>query len=193
MLLIQKTYSFLYRHFPIILVFLTVVFWIFMYIINTNKKPPDITQVPSTNIQDIKESLPEVSESEAKDISKRIQKTKEESAPTYHYYTRNQEDADKKAEEYAKKQGADKVLKNTTTRKIENTKKESEKTDSIIENNYYALNMERKHNIMVGSMYVDHNSYLTASYRNRDVTYTALYGINNHKVGVGVSITIAKW
>lgn len=195
MLLIQKTYNFLCKHYPIIIVLLTIVFWTFMYVINTNtnKKPPDITEVPSTNIQDIRESLPEASESEIKDVTKRIQKTKEESAPTYHYYTRSQEDADKKAQEYAQKQGADKVLKDTKTREIEGTGKETNKKDSIIENNYYALNMERKHNISVGSMYVDHNSYVTASYKNRDVTYTALYGVNNHKVGVGVSVTVAKW
>lgn len=195
MLLIQKAYNFLCKHYPLIIILLTIAFWTFMYVINTNtnKKPPDITEVPSTNIQDIRESLPEASESEAKDITKRIQKTKEESAPTYHYYTRTQEDADKKAQEYAQKQGADKVLKDTKTREIEGTGKETNKKDSIIENNYYALNMERKHNISVGSMYVDHNSYVTASYRNRDVTYTALYGVNNHKVGVGVSVTVAKW
>lgn len=195
MLLIRRTYNFLCKHYPLIIILLTIVFWTFMYVINTNtnRKSPDITEVPSTNIQDIRESLPEASESEAKDITKRIQKTKEESAPTYHYYTRTQEDADKKAQEYAQKQGADKVLKDTKTREIEGTGKETNKKDSIIENNYYALNMERKHNISVGSMYVDHNSYVTASYRNRDVTYTALYGVNNHKVGVGVSVTVAKW
>lgn len=195
MSLFQRIYCFLCKYFPIIFIILALIFWIFIYTINNNenKKTPEINQVPSTSTQDIREKLPEASESEIRDISKRMQKAKEETAPTYHYYTRTQEDADKKAQEYAQKQGADKVFKNTTTREIESKEKDTKKPDSIIENNYYAVNMERKHNITVGSMYVDHNSYVTASYRNRDVTYTALYGLNNHNVGVGISVTVAKW
>lgn len=195
MLFLQKAYYHLCRYFPIIIVILMVLFWLFIYVLNGEKrKTPEIIKTPSISTPELREKLPDISEPEVQAITKEIQKTKEEKAPTYHYYTYTQEDADNKAKKYAEKQNADKVVKTTTVKEIEEPSKgnQEEKT-TVIENDYYAINMEKKHNVSVGSMYVDHNSYITASYRNRDVTYTALYGMNNHDVGIGVSVTVAKW
>lgn len=199
MLFIQKLYYYLCRYFPVILVAVTVLFWISMYFLNISKekKDPEITSVPEVTKQELREKLPEATESEIKDIDRRIRETKEEKAPTYHYYTKTQEAADEKAREYAREQKADKIIKTTKVKEIEkpgnNDDSKKSQKDTVIENDYYAINMERKHNITLGSTYVDHNSYVTASYRNRDVTYTALYGINNHEVGIGVAVTVAKW
>lgn len=167
-----------------------------------NKEPPPVTQVQDTDVNSLREKFPDDSEKDLKRLSNEIKKAKEEKAPTYRYYTRTQEEADKKAQEYASKQKADRIIKTTTTKEIigenKNTdngdkKDENKKTDQIIENNYYAVNMEKKHRVTVGAAHIDKNSYLTVGYQNRDIQYTAFYSPTSGNVGVGVNVTIAKW
>ena len=167
-----------------------------------HKEPPPVTQVQDTDVNSLREKFPEDTEGDLKRLSNEIEKAKEEKAPTYRYYTRTQEEADKKAQEYASKQKADRIIKTTTTKEIvgENknpdnggNKDENKKTDQIIENNYYAVNMEKKHRVTVGAAHIDKNSYLTVGYQNRDIQYTAFYSPTSGNVGVGVNVTIAKW
>jgi len=167
-----------------------------------HKESLPVTQVQDIDINSLKEKFPEDTEGDLKRLSNEIKKAKEEKAPTYRYYTRSQEESDKKAQEYASKQKADRIIKTTTTKEIigenknagnDNEKDENKKTDQIIENNYYAVNMEKKHRVTVGAAHIDKNSYITVGYQNRDVQYTTFYSPTSGNVGVGVNITIAKW
>ena len=162
-------------------------------------EPPPVISVPSTDANTIREHSPDLSKKESEEISKSITKAKEK-PPTYRYITSTQEEADKKAQEYAQAQKADKLIKKTEIKenipeeKDNNTNiSEENKSDGKIHNDYYAINLEKKHSVSMGMTYVDNQSYVTASYRNRDITYSALYGLNNHKAGVGISVTLAKW
>jgi hypothetical protein len=167
-----------------------------------HKESLPVTQVQDIDINSLKEKFPEDTEGDLKRLSNEIKKAKEEKAPTYRYYTRSQEESDKKAQEYASKQKADRIIKTTTTKEIigenknagnDNEKDENKKTDQIIENNYYAVNTEKKHRVAVGAAHIDKNSYITVGYQNRDVQYTTFYSPTSGNVGVGVNITIAKW
>ena len=64
---------------------------------------------------------------------------------------------------------------------------------SVIENDYYAINLERKHRVKAGAAMIDNDAYVTVDYQNRDVEYKAYYSPSAKKVGAGVEVTIAKW
>lgn len=151
---------------------------------------PEIIPVTSTKPEVIKEYFPMESESTVKDISRHIETAKTSQAPQYHYYTVTQQEADKKAERYAKEQKADKVIKETKETEIKNDKGE---TSKVIENDYYAINLERKHKIKVGAAIIERDAYAILSYQNRDVEYKAFYAPEAQNIGVGIEYTIAKW
>ena len=95
------------------------------------------------------------------------------------------------AQQYAKKDKADRVVKETKEVEV---KDETGKTKATVtENNYYAINLERKHRIKVGAAVVDGERYATVGYQNRDVEYKAFYSPEKHKGGASVEVTIAKW
>lgn len=52
-------------------------------------------------------------------MAHQIQRAKETQAPQYHYYTVTQKEADNKAQEYGKKQKADKIVKETHEVKVQ--------------------------------------------------------------------------
>lgn len=153
----------------------------------------EIKSVPETTTQEVRKALPpKTSEATIRDTTHQIQRAKEVQVPKYQYYTATQEQSDKVAQNYAKKQKADTVVKNTTEKPVVNEKGEAT-GQTVIENDYYAINLERKHKVKAGAAVVDKDVYATVSYQNRDVEYTAYYCPERKAVGAGVEVTIAKW
>ena len=171
---------------------------------------PPIVSTDNTSVKDLKEFFPMETNSTLKDIGNQIDEAHSNIAPDYKYYTYSQKAADAIAEEYGKEQKADKIIKTTTEVPIsepqkkpdtatstDNTTNASNNTqkpnDTVIENNYYAISLERKHRISLGAAHIDSENYITTSYRNRDVEYTVFGAPENKTLGVGVSVTVAKW
>ncbi len=160
------------------------------YFILTKKSEPEITEVPSISSKEIKSYFPMESEATVKDMARQMARAKEKQAPQYHYYTITQKEADAKAKEYAKAQKADKVVKESREVAI---KDDAGNKTSVIENDYYAINMERKHRIKTGVAVVDDDTYIKVAYQNQDVEYEVYHSPQTGKTGVGVEVTIAKW
>lgn len=187
--------------------------------------PVPITTVPNTSPNTLQQEIPSLTKNDAQDLSRQIQRAKEEQAPQYHYYTYNQQDADARAQEYAAKQKADQIIKTTeyvpvfvnnqgqpqtntqpksTTTVLDkdgkpmkgelvNTEQQETPQGQIIENSYYAINLNRKHSIEAGIKYVDKKTYAAVSYRNRDVRYEVMYSPKDRTWGAGVMVTVAQW
>lgn len=156
------------------------------------EKAPEIVSVPSTTTQDIRPVFPKESESTVEDISHQITRVKEIEVPKYKYYTVTQEAADARAETIAKEQKADKVVKETNVVAVKDAAgKDTEQ--SVIENAYYGINLDRKHKIKIGGASIDGITYLSAGYQNRDIDYKAYYSPEKKVAGLGVDVTIAKW
>lgn len=175
-------------------------------------EPVPIVTVPNTTPNTLKQEIPELSKSDAQDLSRQIQRTVEQQAPQYHYYTYTQKAADTQAQQYASEQKADKIVKETQYVPIyvngqekdkelveekkpnENLERyEKEKDNQVIENNYYAINLNRKHSVEVGAKYVHDTTYAAVSYRNRDVRYEVMYAPGKDRWGAGIMVTVAKW
>ena len=160
------------------------------YFMLTKKSEPEITEVPSVSSKEIKNYFPMESEATVKDMAHQMERAKEKQAPQYHYYTVTQKQADDKAKEYAKAQKADKVVKESREVVI---KDDAGKSTSVIENDYYAINLERKHRIKAGVVALNDDTYVKAAYQNRDIEYEVYHSPKSGATGVGVEVTIAKW
>ena len=143
---------------------------------------PKIVEVPSVSTENLKKALPEASGSDVKKIEKEIKTA----VPAYEYFTSDNKEADTIASDLAKDQKADKVIKDSYKLSAPNNKFD------LYENKYYAINLDKKHDIKIGAAYIYNGAYGSVSYRNRDIEYTAYYGGKN-KSGIGISYTIAKW
>ena len=186
----------------------------FLFNNKIGQKPPEVIEVPNTNPNTLNQYIPsnyDMTKNDIDRLSRKIDEVTRYQAPQYHYYTYSEEVADETAQEYAKKDKADFVIKNKEQVKILdgaskkdqekisniiNTKEEEQKKnkqDNIIENNYYAISLERKHSIELGAKYIDNTAYVATSYRNRDVRYEVVYSPDKNKWGAGISYTIAKW
>lgn len=155
-------------------------------------KAPEIHTVPAISQKALQPYFPNSSKSEVKDIERRIITTKENKAPTHTYITYTQQAADAQAQRYAKQDKADKVIKQTSEKDVIDEKGKPT-GDKIIQNDYYAINMNRKHDIKVGVAVVDDKKYATLSYRNRDIEYGVMHNPDTKKTGVSVAVTVAKW
>jgi hypothetical protein len=152
-----------------------------------NERCPEITTVPGTSASQLRVSDPKLSPGDARDISHRIDTVTRTQPPTVQYFTVSQAAADSKAQEIAKADGADKVIKTAKEVPVEGSDK------PVIQNDYYAITMNRKHDIKVGAAVIDSKAYASVSYRNRDVEYTAYYNPATQQGGAGISVTVAKW
>lgn len=155
------------------------------------EKAPEIKTVTATTPAEIQRVMPNVSQNEAKDITRVIEKTMIEKAPTHEYFTYSQAAADSQAQEYAVKEKADALIKETSTVPVINSDNKS--AAQVIENKYYAVTTERKHAISIGAAAVQDKAYATISYRNRRTTATVMYNPATHEAGAAVSYEIAKW
>ena len=80
---------------------------------------PEIVTVPEIFQQSLQTYFPMETKATIKDMAHQIQRAKETQAPQYHYYTVTQKEADNKAQEYGKKQKADKIVKETHEVKVQ--------------------------------------------------------------------------
>lgn len=160
------------------------------YFMLTKKSEPEITEVPSVSSKEIKSYFPMESEATVKDMAHQMERAKEKQAPQYHYYSVTQKQADDKAKEYAKAQKADKVVKESREVVI---KDDAGKTTSVIENDYYAINLERKHEVKVGAAMVDGTPYISVGCQNNKFEYKIYYAPTKCLAGVGAEAVIAKW
>ena len=161
------------------------------YFILTKKSEPEIVRVPADiSTEEVKKYFPMESDATVKDMTHQMERVKKKQAPQYHYYTITQEEAETKAKEYVMAQKADKVVKESREVVI---KDDAGKTTSVIENDYYAINLERKHRIKTGVTVLDDDTYVKVAYQNRDIEYEVYHSPQTSKTGVGVEVTIAKW
>lgn len=159
-------------------------------------KPPEVVKVPDTTVSSLSTAFPHETQSTLKDMNHQIERAKDTQAPQYHFYTYNQEQADHQAQSYAKQQKADKVVKTSVTKQmpdIQNPDGSKTPGQQIVENDYYAINLNRKHDVKAGAAVVDGTSYVEVSYRNRDVELQAFYSPEKQTGGAGIKYTVAKW
>lgn len=149
-------------------------------------KAPDPVIVTNTTTREVREAIPAANDTTVKDVSRQIERVTEREAPRQEWYSTDQQSANKKAETFHSRDNGDVLLKETATKPVD------EKTN-IIENKYYSVSTARKHEVQIGGAAVDGNAYVTAGYRNRDVTYTAFYDPVKKAGGAGVSVVVAKW
>lgn len=147
----------------------------------------NITVPAEMTITSLRGGSSEPADNTAKEIEKQIIIAKETTAPTYQYYTTTQEAADDIAKEHAKTQGVDKIVKETEEKTVEGS------DEKVIENDYYAINLEKTHRIKAGATVVNKEAYLTLAYENKAIDYTLFYAPNKKDFGIGTSITLAKW
>ena len=148
---------------------------------------PDPVIVTNTTTREVREAMPGANDTTVKDVSRQIERTVERDAPRQEWYTTTQERADRDAETYRARDKGDVLLKETAAAKP------VDDTTNIIENKYYSVSTARKHDIQLGGAAIDGKGYVTAGYRNRDVTYTAYYDPVHNAGGAGVSVVVAKW
>jgi hypothetical protein len=165
----------------------------------SNNKAPEIVTVPATDTKTLEQYFPEKSKSEIKDISRHIEKTST-LAPQYHYFTTTVGEADKMAQQYAKRDNADKIIKTSEQVEVKDDSDTSKDNSgalnnksTIQENNYYAIQMERKHKIQLGVARIDDGNYASITYQNRQMSYTGYYDWENKRAGAGISYTVSKW
>ena len=144
-------------------------------------KPPEVVKVPDTTVSSLSTAFPHETQSTLKDMNHQIERAKNTQAPQYHYYTYNQESADRQAQSYAKQPD------------IQNPDGTKTPGQQIVENDYYAINLNRKHDVKAGAAVVDGTAYVEVSYRNRDVELQAFYSPEKQTGGAGIKYTVAKW
>ena len=160
-------------------------------------KAPEVTPVHSTTPQALQEYFPNMSKADAKDTSRLIEHAQQQ-APTYQYFTNTQQAADRQAQAYASRDKADKLIKTTTAVPVidsaaAKSKDNGQHAAEVIQNNYYAIQQQRKHEVKAGAAVIDQKVYGELSYRNRDVEYSVYCDTSGQHYGAGVQYTIAKW
>lgn len=159
------------------------------YLVFQNKlvsrnKIPEVTTIESTMPTDIASGQAVLGKYEGKDdaadVSRLISHAVQQ-PPTAVYITTTQAAADTKAQQMAKADKADYVLKQPTN------------TATQIQNNYYAIQQERKHKIAIGAADVNSKAYAAVSYTNRDTTITAYSKDMRGIDGASVMYTVVKW
>ena len=163
-------------------------------VIHTTYSAPDTPLAPyavldaaKTNSKTISNNR-QVSNNDASDIARLANRSASTEKPYAHSITTDEAVADNQAKEIAKNRKADLIIKQTAE-----DKQTSNDKINVSDNNYYVINQERKHAINVGVADIDSKAYVTASYRNRSVTYTGYYNPQSGETGAGVSVQIARW
>lgn len=114
----------------------------------------------------------------------RIIETESKRTPDVQYVTYTQKEADNQAQQLAKKNKSDYVLKETKS------------DQQQINNNFYAITQEKKHRIGVGVAVINNDIYATAHYQNDRLRIEAYKGIKSHSSkldGVGASYDVVKF
>jgi len=151
-----------------------------------HKEPvPEIVNVPQVTRQEVQKAMPDMSRKEVERTTKVIERTTTKEAPAQSWYAVSEPAADTKAQEIAKEQKADKVIKHTEEKQVEGS------DNKVVAANYYGINLERKHRVKAGVAIINNEPYGIIAYQNRDIEYTAYAGHDNY--GAGIQYTIAKW
>lgn len=151
-----------------------------------HEKPvPEVVNVPQVSTQEIQRVVPEMNRHDAERTTRIIERTVTKEVPIQTWYASSESAADAKAQEIAKEQKADTVVKHIEEKPVEGS------DEKIIEADYYGINLERKHRIKVGAAVINDEPYGSLTYQNRDLEYTAYIG--QDKYGAGIQYTIAKW
>ena len=151
-----------------------------------HKEPaPEIVNVPQVTRQEVQKAAPDMSRKEVERTTRIIERTATKEAPAQSWYAASEPAADSKAQEIAKEQKADKVIKHTEEKQVEGS------DNKVVAANYYGINLERKHRVKAGVAIINNEPYGTIAYQNRDIEYTAYAGHDNY--GAGIQYTIAKW
>jgi hypothetical protein len=125
---------------------------------------------------------------DAADVSNLITKA-QQSTPTAVFYTATQAAADKQAQIMSKTDKADYVLKETKAKDPAAAPSGSEQ----IQNNYYAIQQERKHRLAAGVTAIDGKAYATVAYTNDRLTYELHSKDLKNIDGASVMYTVKKW
>lgn len=123
------------------------------------------------------------SDSDVREVTRIIEKESKRT-PDVQYVALTQKEADNQAQQLAKKNKSDYVLKETKS------------DQQQINNNFYAITQEKKHRIGVGAAYIDNDIYVTAHYQNDRLRIEAYKGIKSHSSkldGVGASYDVVKF
>lgn len=192
----QKVFEFIKAHYKLILIAVLVLLaCIAVQVYIAKQYVPPIKEVEQITPETVKEEQLDTghytSDADAKDVSHLINKAQDK-APTVQYFTYMDKDADNKAQQFAKTDKADYVIKQQKDITPMTKNGTDENKTNVYQNNYYAVQQERKHDISMGAAAIDNKEYVSATYRNRDVSYTAYYA-QDGKYGAGVSCRIAKW
>ena len=172
----------------VIFILLVVMVLVFQHKLVTKVENPPVTEITDTTPASVATGQAAVGKytgaDDAKDVSNLITKAVQ-SGPTAVFYTTTQKAADNEAQTLAKADKADYVLKQTTSTPV--------KSAEQIQNNYYAIQQERKHRMAAGVTAIDGQAYATVSYTNDRLTYELhskdMKGID----GASIMYTVKKW
>ena len=103
------------------------------------------------------------------------------------YYTNNQQDADKKANQIAKSDNADYILKQTTTTTNTNS------NDGKIINNYCGVHAEKDNSLAVGVTEINGIGYASVEYTHKNISVEIHSKDLRNIDGVSVKKIIKKW
>jgi hypothetical protein len=110
---------------------------------------------------------------DAKVVSKAIEK-RIQTEPDVVYMTNTQQEADKKANAIAKQDGADYMLKKTTTETVSEDTKNSSSTNSDtstqIKNEYYGVHTNKEYRLMAGVTSIDGTMHFTTGVQAKRVS-----------------------
>ena len=158
---------------------------------NSNSTPPPVATIENTTPAGVAEGQAAAGKytgkEDAADVSQLIEQAVKKPADVT-FYTSNQKDADKQAQKLAKVDKADYVLKETAVPKSGVGDKMSE-----IQNNYYAIQQERKHRLAAGVTAIDGKAYATVAYTNDRLTYEIHSKDLKQIDGGSILYTVKKW
>lgn len=141
------------------------------------------------NDQDIKKAIPNSTAADQKDIARLIN-NKQQYKADYSFYSADQKAGDDQAKVFSKDHNSKDVIKQTSRTDVPAAYNTPAAT--IYNNNYYAIQQQRKHDIKVGAVVIHDKAAAEISYRNRDIEYKVFVD-QQGAAGGGVSYTVAKW
>lgn len=114
-----------------------------------------------------------------------------------HYVTTTERQGDDIAQQTAKHEGADYVVKQkdadpTIVATDDSKDKDKGQQTTVYNNTYYAGHQEKKHDIKAGVAVVDNKAAAVVTYRNRELSYS-VYTDGHRATGAAVQYTICKW
>lgn len=130
---------------------------------------------------------------DAKAVSDAIVKRVKAAPADVEFATNTQKEADKKSKEIAKADGADYVLKETTTETVPANKETGQKETTQINNKYYGVHTEKNHRVMAGVTSIDGTVHFTVGAQAEKVTVLVHSKDLKTIDGASVLYTVKEW